>query len=214
MEPSELDRLIRQKQQEAKGLYQRERDSARAKVWSSVHSQIEKKKSLRWYHLAAAVVLILIPMAIVFNSMQQSGEKNLENLTEQIDQLKKDYLQQAALIIEKDAKLASLQVELLKVETQLKALEEIERSAQSERIVYVKDTVYIKQVEYITTITEPVPIDESLSTEISEQTEMASAQMAPSESRDDIIFLSHQRKKDSQRSESLKLQIGSLTSRN
>ena len=60
MEPFVIDKIVREKLQHNSVLHRQQMDSIRPFVWGAVQQQIATQQSITWYHLAAAVVLLVI----------------------------------------------------------------------------------------------------------------------------------------------------------
>ena len=149
MEPSDLDQIIKSKLQETNDIHRHEKDSAKPFVWSAVQRNLEEKRGLRWYHLAAAVFLLLIGFSFVLYSFQQKHEKELTLLSNKIDQFEQGFQAREVLLESKEGQLRLMDAELNDVRLQLANLQRPPAVAQKEKIVFLTDTVFIKQVEYV-----------------------------------------------------------------
>jgi len=156
MEPSEMDNIIKSKLQEAHNVHQAEMESAKPFVWSAVQKNLGKRRTLNWYPLAAAILLLLISFTFIFNNVQKNHESEMVLLSNKIDQLQENYQSQLELSITKDKEVESLASELKNVKLQLSDWKQENPVSQKTNIVYQTDTVYLKQVEYITTISDPI----------------------------------------------------------
>ncbi len=149
MEPAEFDKIIQEKLSENNELHAHDIESSKPFVWSAVQRQTGKRPALRWYHLAAAVVLMVISFAFVLNNVQKSYSSKVDLLSERIEGLQENYHTQEEQIKVKNREMASLGNELRDVEKQLVTLK---NQPDVETIIYQTDTVYIKQVEYVTVV--------------------------------------------------------------
>ena len=211
MEPIDIDNLIKNKLLETNERHQHEMELAKPFIWSAVQNKIGKKSSLTWYHLAAAVVILMISFSFVLYSVQKGHTNEMELLSDKIDQLQRDYSSQATMIQTKDSQVATLGSELRNVELKLADLQLQKPLSQKEVFVYQTDTVYLKQVEYITTITYPdEPVEKDIVPSV-EQTELIGIAQVQQDQMDDAIFPSYSSQRNSQPSETIKIKFGSFT---
>ena len=156
MEPTEFDKLLKTKLQEFGTLHHNEMDKARPFVWSAVQRNIRGSGSLRWYHLAAAIILLLISFVFVLRNVNKSHESEMVLLSQKIDELQEQYISQQTTLHSKDKKLGTLMVELQNVEQKLINLHDSKPEEFTERIVYRTDTVIVRQIEYVTREVDPL----------------------------------------------------------
>ena len=211
MEPIDIDNLIKNKLLETNERHQHEMELAKPFIWSAVQNKIGKKSSLTWYHLAAAVVILMISFSFVLYSVQKGHTNEMELLSDKIDQLQRDYSSQATMIQTKDSQVATLGSELRNVELKLADLQLQKPLSQKEVFVYQTDTVYLKQVEYITTIAYPDEPEEKDIVPSVEQTELIGIAQVQQDQMDDAIFPSYSSQRNSQPSETIKIKFGSFT---
>lgn len=211
MEPIDIDNLIKNKLLETNERHQHEMDLAKPFIWSAVQNKIGKKSSLTWYHLAAAVVILMISFSFVLYSVQKGHTNEMELLSDKIDQLQRDYSSQATMIQTKDSQVTTLGSELRNVELKLADLQLQKPLSQKEVFVYQTDTVYLKQVKYITTIAYPDEPEEKDIVPSVEQTELIGIAQVQQDQMDDAIFPSYSSQRNSQPSETIKIKFGSFT---
>jgi len=207
MEPSDIDKIIKGKLQETNDAHNQEMDSAKPFVWSAITKELKKKKSLSWYHLAAAVLLLLLSFSFIFYSIQQNHENEMVLISDKIDQLQKNYQSQLELLNSKDAEVKLLANELRGVELQLSDLGQFKPISQKEIIVYRTDTVYVKQVEYITSVSDPViSIEKTMDFEVEKSEQLAQAETQHNEI-DAVIYPSFVSQGKKQKSETIKVKF-------
>ncbi len=208
MEPIDIDEIFRKKLLENNDLHKHEMDSAKPFVWSAVQNNIGRSRSLTWYHLAAAILLLMISFSFVLYNVQKGHNNEMNLLSDKIDQLQKNHLSQAEFLQTKDIEVESLEIELKNVELKLTNLMQQKTLPQMETYVYRTDTVYLKQLEYIT-ISTPVESKETtvdVLESIANQKEIAYVQEM-----DDIIFPSYSSRGNGPQSETIKFKFGSLS---
>jgi hypothetical protein len=202
MEPSDFDRLLRDKVSQQHSLHEQEMEAAKPFVWSTVYNDIGQKKSLTWYHLAAAVLLLLITFsALVFN-IQKSHTSELADLSKKIGALENGLITQSRSLESKNAELVSLKEELQSVEARFEHANQPLPLAPVERIVYRTDTLVVREVEYITVVQKPEE-SESFAIAKAEEPETTVAHLDQSVT-DDIIFPSSSLKENQAGSNKIK----------
>lgn len=207
MEPSDIDKIIKGKLHESNDTHNQEMDSAKPFVWSAIQQELEKKKSLSWYHLAAAILFLLLSFTFIFYSIQQNHDNEMVLLSDRIDQLQKNYHEQLDILNSKDAEVKLLANELRDVELQLSGLEQMKPISQKEILVYRTDTVYVKQVEYITSISNPViPMEKTIDFDLEKSEQLAQAEKQQNEI-DEVIFPSFVSQGKKQKSETIKVKF-------
>ena len=213
MEPFDIDKIIKNKLEQDSEIHAHEMESAKPFVWSAIQNQIGSRKSLTWYHLAAAVILLMISFSFILLGIQKEYHQEIAQLSTKVDQLQKDYVTQAELLQYKNTQVESQGYELKNMEVRLTNLQENKPAAQSEKIVHQVDTVYIKQIEYITKI--PDSNDENKLMK-GEQIEMAiqTEKTDKQESNiDDMIFPSTRNAEKSEQAESIQIKMGFFLAR-
>lgn len=209
----DIDKIIRNKLQESNDLHRQERQTAKPFVWSAVQNQIGRKRSLRWYHLAAAVVILMISFSFVFYTIQNGHNKEMELLSSKIDQLLEDYASQVELLNYKESQVESLGNELRNFELLLTNLQQQKPLSQKETIVYRTDTVYVRQVEYINTAPDPIESKVISHSTMQAQPEQVEIIMVNEKGRDDAIFSSYSYQGNSRSTEKIKVKFGPFTAR-
>lgn len=213
MEPNEIDNIIRNKLQESSDLHRPEMDSAKPFVWSAVHNQIVGKQSLTWYHLAAALALLLIGFSFVLYQIQTGHRNQIDLLSNKVDQLQQNYSSQVNLLQTKETQVESMGKELRNIELQLTDLQQQESIVKKETIVFRTDTVFIKQVEYINNTPDPMEMKVVSTSTIQDPDEQEEIVTAQESSRDDAIFSNYSYPGNRQQSETIKFKFGSFTER-
>ena len=213
MEPSDIDRILKSQLEGANNAHQKELENAKPFVWAEVQKNLGKTRTLNWYHLAAAILFLLISFTFVFVNVQKNHDQEMVLLSNKIDQLQQNYQAQLGEINAKNTEVNLLATELKNVELKLSNLDQERPISQKETIVYRTDTVYLKQVEYITTVSNPViqNEDEVISEEV-EFGKLAKAENLENEI-DDAIYPSLASQSKKQKSETIKLKF-LRTSRN
>ncbi len=213
MEPIDIDKIIRDKIVEGSDLHEQEMDSAKPFVWATVQNNIGKKKLLTWYHLAAAIILLLVCFSIVLYDIQEKHTDEIRLLSDKIDLLQKNHVSQADLVKSKDQEVESLGNELKQVQQKFTNLAQQKPIAQKETFVYRTDTVYLTQIEYITAIVDPVEPKEVATHKKEEQTELVESTYLPEREIDEAIYPSKLKMGKRQQSEPIVFKFGSLTAR-
>lgn len=208
MEPIDIDKIFRNKLLESNDLHKQEMESAKPFVWSAVLNKIEKSRSLTWYHLAAAVVLLMISFSFVLYNIQKGYNNEINLLSNKIDQFQKNHLSQLEFLQTKDIEVESLEIELKNVELKLSNLMQQKTLPQRETYVYRTDTVYLKQLEYVT-ISTPIESEESNGDTLVNMTDRTA--VAKVQEMDDIIFPSYSSRGNRPQPETIKLKFGPLS---
>ena len=156
MEPFDFDEIVRQRLNEDIDLHQHEIESSKPFVWSAIQDKIRMSRTLKWYHLAAAVVILLISFSFILINVQQGHNREMQLLSDKVDDIRINYESQGELIRAKELQVLNLTNELEDVEIQLTDLQNTD-PVVTERIVYQVDTIYMKEIEYITVATELPP---------------------------------------------------------
>lgn len=212
MEPSDFDKILREKLHENPDLHTQEMDAAKPFIWSAVYDEIGRKKTLTWYHLAAAVILLLLTFSVVIYNLQNSHQQELADLSSKMDQLEKNYVSQVELIQSKDIQLSSMKNELENVNKRFANLDLQKPLPQKERIIYQTDTVYVKQVEYVTMAAK----ENKMLTTTNKDQNISQAELSEPDNQkfDDIIYPSFSKRGKKEKSESIKLEFSPFTARN
>lgn len=213
MEPKDIDNIVKNKLQENNDLHRSEMESAKPFVWSALQNQIERKRSLTWYHLAAALVLLMISFSFVLYSIQTGHRKQIDLLSNKIDQLQQNYSSQVDQLQTKKTQVESLGKELRNIELQLTDLQQQEPIVKKETIVFRTDTVYIKQIEYINITPDPMELRVISHSTIQDPTEQVEIATVNEKGRDDAIFSGYSYQGNSRSTEKIKVKFGSFTVR-
>lgn len=145
MKPNDIDALLKSKLQEDTDLYDLEISEAKPFVWASIRKKIERNNLISWRHLvAAAMVLFLIGLSLVFFSSQRKQQQNLDSLTNKINQLEKTNHSGTIALSTREAQISSLENELRVVTAQLTELTK-ETKLEEPVVRYQIDTIYIEQ---------------------------------------------------------------------
>ena len=167
MEPNDFDRLLKEKLAQPNEAYQKEVEASKPFVWSAIQREVHMPYALKWYHLAAAVILLLITFGFVFTNMKGQHQDEMLALTNKVEELQQYYESQEEVLNAKDMELARLSGELERVESKLVTLNEQAPVSYKETIVYRTDTVIVERVEYIEVAPQPM-IAQEVSTPSSE----------------------------------------------
>lgn len=217
MEPFEIDDIIRNKVNQASKRDSSESNKAKPFVWASVRSNLDHRSGLRWYHLAAAVVLLLLSFAFLEIRSQKQHQQEMASLSQQIEELRNTYEGQLAVITEKEAEVLVLRSDLHSLEQQLENLETTSEPQIQERILVKTDTVYVKQVEYIQLASieaEPKLLDESLPDTSATEEDSIANKTEKSKTTDSEIFPSlAQKQAIEDEEESVKFRFGSFVTK-
>jgi len=163
MEPGDFDKLIKSSLKGENSIHSNEMDKAKPFVWAAVQNNLKSSSSLRWYHLAAAILLLMISFSFILFGVQENHKNEISLLSKKIDQLQDQYQSRDNLLQTKNDEVETLASELKIVESQLTEMQADRLLKQRETILYRTDTVYLKQVEYITTVADPVIPNEIMS---------------------------------------------------
>jgi len=207
MKPNEIDALIRSKLQENDNFYDHEMAAAKPFIWAAIRNKITKTGSIAWYHLAAAMVLLFMIFSFIFNSLRQEHQRELDVLSDKIDQLQKINNDRGSNSEAKETQIASLENQLQYSAIQL---DELTRESQTEvqTILYHTDTVYINTVELISTVAEINTHPDHYQAYVeSEPAGVSKTEM------DDMIFPDFSNQGNKQRIESIHVKFGSFAAR-
>jgi len=202
MEPSDFDRLLRNKVSQQHDLHEQEMEAAKPFVWSTVYNEIGQKKSLSWYHLAAAVLLLLVTFSALILHLRKSHTSELADLSKKIGALENGLITQSRSLESKNAELVSLKEKLQSVEARFEHSNQPLPPVPIERIVYRTDTIVVREVEYITVVQKPEE-SESFAITNTEDPEATVAHLDQSVT-DDIIFPSSRLKENKAGSNKIK----------
>lgn len=154
METFDFDKVIKSKMQEDNDLHKEEIQATRPLVWAKIQNQQKPVKEIQWYHLAAAVALILIGSGWFYQQSQKSHRTAIDLLSNKVNDMESKFSVQENVIKSKTYLIDSLQRELAQIESQLANIQQISKMPPEQVIVYQTDTVYLKQIEYVTVLTE------------------------------------------------------------
>jgi len=208
MEPSDFDKILKSKIAEPNDLHEKEMDSAKPFIWAEVQKEIKGNRSLRWYHLAAAVLLLLISFSIVMYSVQNAHQKQLMMLSDKIDLIQSNHQQQIKQLSEQNTELSMV------VANQERARDEQPEKTPPivEKVIYQTDTVFIRQVEYIELEPEPKPITVR-ATDHGPEVASNNHPEIQNDKYDEIIYPANSKQVNDRKSESSKLKISAFTAR-
>ncbi|GJM30722.1 MAG: hypothetical protein DHS20C17_33570 [Cyclobacteriaceae bacterium] len=206
MEPSDFDKLVKEKLQQNRDLYRNERETAKPFIWSAIQTRIAKNTMI-WSHLAAAMVLLLVGISLVFYLNKRTYQKEMVALSQKVGKLQENYQAQLLLLQVKEAQVDSLTDKLKNIAQPLIDL------PQKERIIYKTDTVFVKQIEHITTVSIPEPPNENMLNDTVIQTKPAQSAISQQREIDDLIYPNYSSLSGKQKQETLKFKLGSFTAR-
>jgi len=153
MKPNEIDSIIRSKLQENDSFYDHEIAAAKPFIWAAIRNKITRTGLITWHHLAAAMVLLFVVFSFIFNSLREEHQRELDVLSDKIDQLQKINNARGMISEAKETQIASLDNQLRYSAIQLDELTQ-ESPTEAPTILYHTDTVYINTVELIPTVAE------------------------------------------------------------
>jgi hypothetical protein len=211
MEPMDIDKIIKNKLQQSNDLHSHEIDSSKPFIWSAVQNNI-RRRTLTGYHLAAAVVMLLIGFSFILFSIQNSHNNEIELLSGKIDQLQENYISQAEHLYAKEIQTASLGDELKSLELKLTEMQLQKPTSQKETFVYRTDTVYVKQIEYINTISDPVEMNIITTGNEADPDALIKIAQIKVQETDDEIFPSYTRQNDRKQTETRRFKFQSFSS--
>jgi hypothetical protein len=207
MEPTDFDKLLRNKLNEGSDLYSKEIEHSKPFVWTAVQQNLNSEKSLiRWQHLAAAVILLLVSSTSIIYFMNKQHQREMNQLANSIDSMHSNYLIQSKQLQQKDELLSCFQSDIQSLQQfQNKVLRE-DNFVEKTQYVYQTDTVFVEEIRYITEQTIKESSDDSIE------------QVMPLESRSKIdpnskIYPVYKTSKSSNNeSENIKLKLNSIAS--
>ena len=212
MEPYDFDKLLKEKLENDNDLHSYEIESAKPFIWSAIQNNVGGDKTIKWYHLAAALILLILSFAFILINVQKSYKSEIQILSQRIDEIQDNYKVQGVNLDSKVTEIEKLNAELDFVESQLITLQSSANSTPKPRLetitVFQRDTVFVKEVEYITlSQKDTLPLNES-----SQQvTEVEIADIKSEVPLTDIdIYPSYSQNGKKRRSESIKLKFGSV----
>jgi len=207
MEPTDIDSIIKGKLRGANDAHQHELEGAKPFVWAAVQKNFGRNRTMIWYHLAAAILFLLISFAFIFINVQKKHEHEMVLLSNKIDQLQQNYQVNLEELNSKDTQVSLLARELKNVQIKLSDLNQERPIIQKERIVYRRDTVYLKEVEYITTVSNPViQHEEKVNLDDGEFEQITKADNLENEI-DEVIYPSVESQGKKQTSETIKVKF-------
>jgi len=211
METCEFDKIIKKKILESNELHEHDIASAKPFIWSAIQNRVKGKRLLKWHHLAAAILLLVIGFSFILHRVQKGHQYEIELLSNKIDQLQKNYLSQVDLLQSKDTEIESLGNQVNITDLQLTNLQQQNPLPQKESIIYRTDTVFLKQIEYITSVSEPIDAEEFAV--VSEKKQLLNMEKGKNQEIeiDHIIFPSYSSQDKGQKSETIKFKFVSLT---
>lgn len=158
MEPSDFDRIIKQKISQENNLYQKEIAASKPFVWSEIKSN-EKSKAILipWYYAAAVIIILLLGSSWFFLDIQNKYHRQIDMLSQQINQ-QPDYYSFDRIVELGDEQLdfACNTIDSLQQANSVLKQKLKEPNDKAVQIVYKVDTVFVKQIEYITEYISPI----------------------------------------------------------
>lgn len=214
MEPFDIDKIIREKLSESHDLHLDEMESSKPFVWSAVQKKTDVRRPLTWFHLAAAVLFLMLSYSFVLFSIQEKHNDEMGLLSEKMKQLEQNYIARAEQLEAKNIQVNTLEGEMKLIKAKFANNQQVPQQVwekpkpEKTQMVYLTDTVYIKQIEYITTIVDPSHSEEPMLENRAPDPERIETNLAQNSKTDDIIFPSLQSRSKNQNSESVKFRIG------
>ena len=208
MEPSDFDKLIKDKLQQDSNLHQENTEAAKPFVWTAIQTNLKHKKYLiPWYYAAAAAVLFAVFSSLLFLKSNQHYENELNLLSLQILEMKQQ-AKPSDLIAFKNKQLDLLSKDVERLETSLTlkpnsqtTAAPIEKIIIEKQIVYRVDTVFLNgttQIAQLVPEFKPLDKAETKDTVHQDTTEL--------ESTTQVIFI-HPETKNTTNSNSTALRI-------
>ena len=199
MKPNEIDVFVKDRLEKEHSLYQSEISQAKPLVWASLQQNLNKSTRPRWYQIAAVFLLLFLTgLGLVFHSIQQQYQKELNQLVERVNQYEK--VNQATM---KDLESKDREIAVLKNNLENSARKQAPADEQinvKPKIVYLKDTIHIKSIIQPTvppTIQKPLLVEQKQEVFI-----------------DEMIYPDYSGQKRSNNTETIKLRFGTFTARN
>ncbi|NJN25694.1 MAG: hypothetical protein HC819_06905 [Cyclobacteriaceae bacterium] len=213
MKPNNIDKLIREKLESVHDVHAREIEAAKPFVWSSVQSKMHRHPTLPWFHLVAAVVLLLIGFSFTMIHIQKQHRNEMQQLTNALDKMEQEHVDQREAISRKENQIKTLSWELQVMESKLvdqKLTPTHEKGQPMPQIIYRTDTIFIRQPEYRTVANvQENPVNTA------KDVQTATTKAAHSHATDHIIYPSYHGKDKSPDNENLRVRLGPiLSSRN
>lgn len=172
MEPSDFDKLIREKVLEEGNIHSVESKEAKPIIWKEVQELHKKRGYISWYHLAASILLLVVGFSIILFKVQKHYINENEALYEKIEQMENDFSERVSLINNKDKQIQMLSSGIDDLEKRIIGISELKNIKTEPRIIYQRDTVFQKTIEYVVykpeEDAETLPMDESVATDESE----------------------------------------------
>jgi len=207
MKPNEIDSLIRSKLQENDSFYDHEMAAAKPFIWAAIRNKITRTSLITWHHLAAAMILLFMVFSFIFNSLRLEHQRELDILSDKIDQLQRINNDRGMISEAKETQIASLENQLRYSAIQLDELTHESQTEVPTRLNHT-DTVYINTVELIPTVAEiNTHPDHYQAYMESVPVEVLKTEM------DDVIYPDFSNQGNKQRIETIHVKFGSFTAR-
>lgn len=211
METFDIDKLIRNKLSESTNRHKEEMDSAKPFVWAAIREKVGKKRTITWYHLAAATVLLLGVFTYVLTVVQQAHQKEMNALAHKIEQLEKTHVLQRELIFAKETRVNTLQTELHQVAAELAQFRRKQPLVRASNVIYRTDTLYLKEVEYRAVASQRDDTPQKSAVPFDKEKQVERTTVPPDEQKkDDIIFPSRREAGHENQSEPLRVKLGAF----
>lgn len=211
---NKLDKLIREKLGQDISLHEREIESSKSFIWSAIQRKTSEQKSLAWFHLAAAVIVLVIVFSFFFLKIQQDHQQELQLLTNRIESIQKYYSDQESTLLSKEAEINTLSSQIDELQIQMTGMGETSNSVEIkevERVVYHTDTVYVSEIRYVTA-SNPDQSNLLPDSEKPSDLNIITSVTSHDVERDDEIFPSQSTQKSIQSPESIQLKFGAFAS--
>lgn len=184
MEPSDFDKLIKEKLQENHHLHEHDIEASRPYAWSAVQRKLAGSSSLTWYHMTAAVLVLLLTFSGVLFQINKTYRREIQNLSMEFKGLANNqnaYLDQLNL---KNNELNDLNSQLISLKFQLDSIKSL--APTPPQLVYRTDTVYLKETIYQAYKIPPISQEEQI-TLTEDSGRFSQKEPLPI---DDVIFIS------------------------
>ncbi|GEM_PF-6446208 len=151
MEPSDLDKIIRDRLYQKPRPNYREIEQNKLAIWSEVDRHLSKRPTTPWYWMSAAALLLLLSFWYVLNETQQRHSQALAARDAAITEIQNQYEEHLSVADDRLTKVTNLEAQLEQMTKQVVDLKMQEQVSVSSHVkpIYITDTVYITEVKYI-----------------------------------------------------------------
>jgi len=208
MEPADFDKLIANSLKGADSIHAKEMDRAKPFVWAAVQNNLKNHSSLRWYHLVAAIILLLVSFGFLLDTIRTRHLDEMSKLSSKLDQLEEHYLLQEKLLNMKNQQVSVMASELKEFQIKLASMEQTAPPGNKEVYIYRTDTVYLRQVEYVTVQAESSMDEGDGKTIVVEAKNTMQESAIADDKFDQVIYPSFAHERSKQKREPMKVKFG------